>query len=130
MNLSNMKNYILFLFLFILTIPSFAIQEQKEYYEYNIFSFSNITEKVMTVNVDNGKTIEKLKDENGNKIKFKTPAAALTYLYSLGWEIYVKGESSGSTFQGTGSGSTIYWIMRKPCSKKEFERAVQEGIAK
>ena len=125
-----MKKYILLLVLGLLATISFAQQEQKEYYEYNIFSFTNITEKNVIINVDNGNTIEKLKDKSGNKIRFKTPVAALTYLFSLGWEIYVKGESSGSTYQGTGSGSTIYWIMRRPCNKEEFEKIVLEGIAK
>ena len=125
-----MKKYILLLVLGLLATISFAQQEQKEYYEYNIFSFTNITEKNVLINVDNGNTIEKLKDKSGNKIRFKTPVAALTYLFSLGWEIYVKGESSGSTYQGTGSGSTIYWIMRRPCNKEEFEKIVLEGIAK
>lgn len=125
-----MKKYFLLLVLGLLATISFAQQEQKEYYEYNIFSFTNITEKNVVINVDNGNTIEKLKDKFGNKIRFKTPVAALTYLFSLGWEIYVKGESSGSTYQGTGSGSTIYWIMRRPCNKEEFEKIVLEGIAK
>ena len=45
--------------------------------------------KVFKVDLDDGKSIEKLKDGKGNKIKFNTPAAALMYLYSLGWELYV-----------------------------------------
>lgn len=108
----------------------FAQQELKQYYLYNIFSFSGTTADCFTLNVDDGKVIEKIKDENGKKIRFKTPAAAFNYLISLGWEFYVKGESSASSFQGTASGSTIYWIMRKSCMKEEFEKAIQNGIEK
>ena len=114
---------------FLLTATSlFAQQSQNQYYEYNIFSFSNITNKVLTIDVDNGNKIEKVKDEKGKKIWFKTPAAALNYLISMGWEFYTKGESSGSTYQGTGNASTIYWIMRRPCSKEEIEKIIQDGI--
>ena len=83
------------------------------------------------VNVDDGKTIEKLKDSKGNKMKFKTPAAALMYLFSLGWENYLDGATSeGITINGSGgSDTTSYWIMRKPCTKEEFEKAVEEGIS-
>lgn len=126
----DMKNYFIILIFLLLATSLFAEGGQKQYYEYNIFSFSNITNKMLTMDVDNGNKIEKIKDEKGKKIWFKTPAAALNYLMSLGWEFYTLGESSGSTYQGTGSGSTIYWVMRRPCTKEEFEKAVQEGIAK
>ena len=29
-----------------------------------------------------------------------------------------------------GSETTSYWIMRKPCTKEEFEKAVEDGIRK
>ena len=125
-----MKNLLISILFILITLPSLAQQEQVQYYKYNIFSFKDINTETTVMNVDNGNTIEKLKDENGKKIRFKTPAAALTYLISIGWDFYTKGESSGSTFQGTGTGSTIYWIMRKPCTKEEFEKAVQDGIEK
>ena len=65
-------------------------------------------------------------------MKFNTPAAALMYLYSLGWELYVNGATSeGSMAAGIGaSETTTYWIMRKPCTKEEFDKAVEEGISK
>ena len=54
------------------------------------------------------------------------------YFLSKGWEMYLTGgTSSGSSFQGTGASSTTsYWVFRKPCSKVEFENAVEEGIKK
>ena len=106
---------------------------EKQYYIYNIITFSgSLKNEGFKVDVDNGKVIEKLKDKDGNKITFNTPAAALMYLNSLGWELYVNGATtSGSSAGGYGSTSTTsYWVMRKPCSKEEFEKAVEEGIRK
>lgn len=63
-------------------------------------------------------------------IKSNTPAAALMYLYSLGWELCVNGTTSfGAMSNGTGvSTTTSYWIMRKPCTKEEFDNAIESGI--
>ena len=63
-------------------------------------------------------------------MKFRTPAAALMYLVSEGWELYVNGSTtSGSVSDGSGSSATTtYWIVRKPCTKAEFDAAVMEGI--
>lgn len=108
-----------------------------QYYLYNIVTFDgNYKKEGLKVNLDNGKSIEKLKDANGEKVVFKTPASALMYFVSLGWELYVNGATSSSTsvsINGTGSGSsttTPYWIIRKPCTKEVFDKAVEEGIKK
>ena len=106
---------------------------EKQYYIYNIVTFTgSLKNEGFKINLDDGKNIEKLKDSNGKTIKFNTPAAALMYLYSLGWELYVNGATtSGSSVNGTGGSSTTsYWIMRKPCTKEEFEKAVKDGISK
>ena len=106
---------------------------EKQYYIYNIVSFSgNIKSEGIKVEVDNGKSVDRLLDKDGNKIVFKTPAAALMYFFAEGWELYVNGATtSGSSASGTGVVSTTsYWIMRKPCTKEEFEKAVHEGRKK
>ena len=79
-----------------------------------------------------GKEIDKLKDTNGKTIKFKTPAAALMYFISQGWELYVNGATSeGAMVNGIGaSETTSYWIIRKPCTQEEFNKTVEEGIRK
>lgn len=123
------------LLLALICIPLLASAQttEKQYYIYNIITFSgSLKNEGFKVNVDDGKTIEKLKDEKGDKMKFNTPAAALMYLYSLGWELYVNGATSeGSMAAGIGaSETTTYWIMRKPCTKEEFDKAVEEGISK
>ena len=123
------------LLLAMVCIPLFASAQttEKQYYIYNIVTFSgSLKNEGFKVDLDDGKTIEKLKDSNGDKIKFNTPAAALMYLYSLGWELYVNGATSeGITINGSGGSSTTsYWIIRKPCTKEEFEKSVEDGIRK
>jgi hypothetical protein len=128
-----MKKSLLLLAMVFLPMFASAQTTEKQYYIYNIVTFSgSLKNEGFKVDLDDGKTIEKLKDSNGKTIKFNTPAAALMYLYSLGWELYVNGAtSSGSSFQGTGSSNTTsYWIMRKPCTKEEFDKAVEDDIRK
>ena len=110
-----------------------AFAQEKQHYLYNIVTFEgNFDKEGLKVKVDDGKTVEKLKDINGNRIKFNTPAAALMYFLSQGWEMYLTGgTSSGSSYGGTGSSSTTsYWILRKSCSKDVFDKAVEDGIKK
>jgi len=116
-------------------LPMFASAQttEKQYYIYNIVTFSgSLKNEGFKVDLDDGKTIEKLKDSKGNKMKFNTPAAALMYLYSLGWELYVNGATTeGAMYGGIGaSETTSYWVIRKPCTKEEFEKAVEVGIRK
>ena len=110
-----------------------AQSEGSKHYIYNILTFSGSLKKEgFKVDVDNGKEIEMLKDENGKTIKFKTPAAALMYFISQGWELYVNGATSeGAMVNGIGaSETTSYWIIRKPCTQEEFDKTVEEGIRK
>lgn len=124
-----MKKAIILLVMMFLPLLASAQSEEKQYYIYNIVTFSgNLQNKGFKVYLDDGKTIEKLKDSKGNKLTFNTPAAALMYLYSLGWELFVNGATSEGIW-GI-SDTTSYWIMRKPCTKEEFEKTVEEGISK
>ena len=119
--------------LFILLVPLFASAQTKQYYLYNIVSFEgNFDKEGLKVKVDNGKTVDKLKDDRGNRIIFKTPAAALMYFLSKGWDMYLTGGTTeGGSCNGTGGSSTTsYWILRKPCTKEEFDKVVEEGIEK
>ena len=106
-------------------------QDVKQYYIYNIVNFEgNLKNEGFKVTVDNGKTIEKLRDENGKRIIFTTPAGALMYFISKGWELYSHGTTTeGAVFNGVGgSDSSTYWILRKPCTKAEFEKAAKESV--
>ena len=115
------------LLLAMVCIPLFASAQttEKQYYIYNIVTFSgSLKNEGFKVDLDDGKTIEKLKDSKGNKMKFNTPAAALMYMYSLGWELYVNGATTeGAMYGGIGaSETTSYWVIRKPCTKEELKK--------
>lgn len=128
-----MKKALLLLAMVCLPLFASAQTTEKQYYIYNIVTFSgSLKNEGFKVDLDDGKTIEKLKDVKGNKMKFNTPAAALMYLYSLGWELYVNGATTeGAMYGGIGaSETTSYWVIRKPCTKEEFEKAVENGIRK
>lgn len=97
-------------------------QEQKCYL-YNIVTFKgSLNNEGFSVDIDDGYEIKKLKDKSGRKMKFTTPAAALMYLASEGWELCANGATS------TNNVTTTYWIMRKPCTKSELDRVVVQGI--
>ena len=98
--------------------------EEQQCYMYNIVTFvGTLKNEGFSVDLDNGKEIKKLKDKNGKKLKFTTPAAALMYLVSEGWELCANGATSNPN-----NSTTTYWIMRKPCTKADFDKAVQEGV--
>ena len=78
-----------------LFVPLLVSAQDKQYYIYNIVTFEgNFKKEGLKVSIDNGKTVEKLKDKEGNRIKFNTPASALMYFISKGWELYVNGSTS------------------------------------
>lgn len=120
--------------LLIMAMPlSINAQEIRQYYIYNIVNFDGkLNNEGIKVTIDNGNTIEKLRDNNGNRIVFSTPAGALMYFISKGWELYTHGSTSeGEMALGSGENKTsTYWIIRKPCTKEEFEKAVQKSITK
>ncbi len=104
---------------------------EQQYYKYIIVSITgNIKSEGIKVDVDNGQSVDRLKDKDGKKMTFKTPTAVLMYFLSEGWEMYVNGSSTtGGSAGGYGSVSTApYWIMRKPCTKEDFDTAVKTGI--
>lgn len=132
-NKTNMKKTLLLLALICLPLFASAQTAEKQYYIYNIITFNgSIKNEGFKVYIDNGKTIEKSKNSEGKIIEFYTPAAALMYLYSLGWELCVNGATSeGTMVDGYGgSVTTSYWIMRKPCTKEEFDKVVEEAVKK
>ena len=130
-----MKHIVLSLLMLFAVSTTLAQEEKetKEYFKYNIFSYSvGNNFGGINIDVDNGQTIDALRNEKGKKIYFRTPASALTYLISLGWELYKQNSiTEGSISLGNGNtNSKIYWIMRKPCTKEEFEEMVNNAIKK
>lgn len=126
-----MKKLVLF---FLLFIPMMGYgQTAGQYYLYNIVSFEGeFTKENFKVYYDDGKEVKRLRNEKDNKVRFSTPAGALMYFISQGWEMYINGATShGASIHGTGASSTSsYWILRKPCTKEEFEKAVEEAVKK
>ena len=127
-----MKKLIVLLLLMAPLVCQAQISEEK-YYIYNIVSFEgDFTKEGFKVFYDDGVEVKRLRNEKGDKARFSTPAGALMYFISQGWEMYLNGATSkGASFQGTGSSTTSsYWILRKPCTKEEFEKAVEAAKKK
>lgn len=124
---------LLFAILLFIPLTVFSQESKEQYYIYNIVSFEGqFTKEDFKVYYDNGLEVKRFRNEKGDKVKFKTPAGALMFFLSQGWEMYLNGATSeGSSFNGSGGSTTSsYWILRKPCTKEEFEKAVEESIAK
>lgn len=120
------------LVILLMCIPIVCNAQTKEskYYIYSIVSFEgDFTKEDFKVYFDDGMEVKRLRNEKGTKMRFSTPAGALMYFISQGWEMYLNGSTSeGSSFQGTGSSTTSsYWILRKPCTKEDFEKTVEEA---
>ena len=100
------------------------VVEEQQHYMYNVVIFAgSMNNEGFDVEIDDGKDIKKLKGKDGKKIKFKTPAAALMFFISEGWELHLKGDASNPNDL-----KMTYWVIRKPCTKAEFDKAVKEGI--
>ena len=83
----------------------------------------------MNLKIDDG--IDPSKAKNDNKtLTFRSYAAALMYLTSQGWELVSNYNiTSGSVGNGYGStSSSTYWILRKPSTKEEVQKIIDESI--
>ena len=124
------------LIVLLLLMAPFVCQAQtseEKYYIYNIVSFEgDFTKEGFKVFYDDGVEVKRLRNEKGDKVRFSTPAGALMYFISQGWEMYLNGATTkGASAQGTGATTTSsYWILRKPCTKEEFEKAVEAAKKK
>ena len=101
----------------------------RKHYIYNIFELSRNSKNIKE-RVDNGQTIEEIKNADGKTIKFKTAAGVLMYLTSLGWDFYTSQDNiKGVVYSGSGGTSTTTrWIMRKPATKEEVDEALKNII--
>lgn len=126
-----MKKLLFVILLFVPLISFAQTEEQEKYYIYNIVSFEGeFTKQNFKVYYDDGKEVKRMRNDKDTKVRFSTPAGALMYFISQGWEMYLNGSTTqGSAAAGYGSSETSsYWILRKPCTKEEFEKAVNEAI--
>ena len=121
------------LFLMLAPVVCQAQTEDGKYYIYNIVSFvGDFTKEDFKVFYDDGIEVKRMRNEKGEKARFSTPAGALMYFISEGWEMYLNGATTEGSFSlGTGGSETSsYWILRKPCTKEEFEKAVEKAKKK
>lgn len=126
-----MKGFVLLLVILLSPLYAFSQTNTQEYYLYKIISFEgNFEKEGVKVKIDDGISIEKLRDSDGAIIKFKTPVAVLMHFISKGWEMYHIGNAThGTSCNGTGDiSSNAFWIFRKSCSKQEFDDVVEMGI--
>lgn len=120
-----MKKLVLLLLLMCTSLLCNAQERKSEYSVFVIVSFEEQMDNTdFTINIDNGKTVSMLRDENEDKIRFRTPAAALTYFESLGWEFREVGVSKKDNDDFT------FWIFKKPVSREEYFDMVDNAIKK
>ena len=125
-----MKKLVL-LFLMIIPVMGYCQTEEEKYYIYNIVSFEGeFTKQNFKVYYDDGKEVKRMRNDKDTKVRFSTPAGALMYFISQGWEMYLNGATShGAMAGGYGESETSsYWILRKPCTKEEFDKAVNDAV--
>lgn len=126
-----MKKLVVLLFMMVPIVCN--AQTEEKYYIYNIVSFvGDFTKENFKVYYDDGIEVKRMRNDKGEKARFSTPAGALMFFISQGWEMYLSGSTNeGSSFNGTGGSETCsYWILRKPCTKEEFEDAVDAAKKK
>ena len=83
------------LFLMFLPLIGYCQTETEKYYIYNIVSFEGeFTKEKFKVYYDDGKEVKRLRNDKDNKVRFSTPAGALMYFFSQGWEMYLNGSTT------------------------------------
>ena len=117
---------ILLSILFLFMMVSVYAQQEQQYYRYSIVRVI-LHKKAYVIRMDDGLSERVLQDESGNNLRFSSPAGALNYLVSLGWEFEkVEPMPEGDFLQGSGKVKTkSYWFFRKPCTKEELDEIVK-----
>ena len=126
-----MRKLILFIVLTCLPFCLFSQTTDRKYYIYHVVIVKHYSNyPYFDIQLDNGESIGKVKDKEGNSVSFRTPAAMLTYFLNEGWELFSKETANwGDHQEGKGSITpTSYIVLRKECSKEEVEEANQKGI--
>lgn len=114
-----------------LSLCAYSQVPKQEHYIYNVVKLSgNLEKRGFKVKLDDGKAVKRLHDCNGKVIKFRTPAAVLTYLTSEGWELYMDGSAIlGNRYQGKkGNKTESSWIVRKACTEEELDEFIEAGV--
>lgn len=126
-----MKKFLLLIILVCLPFCLFAQATDSKYYIYQIVIVKHYpTYPYFEIKIDNGVSVEKMKDKDGKAMSFRTPAAMLTYFLNDGWEVFSKETANWGDYQ-EGKGSitpTSYLVLRKECPKEAVEEANLRGI--
>ena len=97
---------------------------EEQYYIYNfIYISGDIKNEGLKADIDDGTSIERVKDAEGKTIKFRSPAAVLMHFTASGWEWV----GNGDTLYSGGDSTRSYWIIRKRCTKEEMLAAAKAG---
>lgn len=100
-------------------------------YKYIIVTMNDADKKgKIKVLVDDGITNERLKDQDGNALVFKTKAGILMYFTNLGWEfVDLYTSTSGETAGGTGGTFTSgLWLFKKKSTKEEVQKILEQVV--
>ena len=102
----------------------FVQGSEEQYYIYNfIYISGDIKNEGLKADLDDGVSIERVKDAEGKTIKFRTPAAVLMHFMAFGWEWV----GNGDTMYSGGDSTRSYWVIRKRCTKEEMLAAAKAG---
>ena len=97
---------------------------EEQYYIYNfIYISGDIKNEGLKADLDDGTSIERVKDAEGKTIKFRSPAAVLMHFTASGWEWV----GNGDTLYSGGDSTRSYWIIRKRCTKEDMLAAAKAG---
>ena len=101
-----------------------AEEQVAEYYIYNfVYLSGDIKNEGLKADIDDGVSIERVKDAEGKTIKFRTPAAVMMHFAAMGWEFV----ANGDTLYSGGDSTRSYWVLRKRCTKEEMLAAAKAG---
>lgn len=121
-----MKNLFLLLMMLLPLLANAQDNDEKKFYKYAIVSYTeSMDNEDFTVKIDDGLKIDYFRGSNKQKFHVSTPAAALLYFESLGWQLVQIGIAPKE--QGTMPYLT-YWVFKCPCSKEEYEKVLQKAV--
>ena len=122
-----MKKFLLSILFMFLMVSVYAQQEQQQCYRYSIVRVVWY-KKAYVIKMDDGVKDQVMQNESGKDLQFKSPAGALNYLVSIGWE-FDKVETIPNSISATRDIRTkSYWIFRKSCSKEELNEIVRNNM--
>ena len=121
-----MKKLFLLFMLLLSLLANAQDNGEKKFYKYAIVSYTeSMDNSDFTVKIDDGLKIDYFRGSNKQKFHVSTPAAALLYFESLGWQLVQIGVAPKE--QGTVPYLT-YWVFKCPCSKEEYDKVLQNAV--